>query len=154
MPRRPAYVHACDGAAAEDVDGDHLVGARVGHERVPRVRAGSGVTRLVEATDDASNAQARPVDERDDALRSVTDDSDFPPDALDAARPCDGGDRAQDLAGGELNDGDASLRVGGDERDRRSTGKRHRSEAQGDRQRRRADQELAAVHVRDTGSGC
>ena len=121
---------------------------------MPAVRSGSGVARLVEAPFHMTNAQAGPVDERDDAPRGVTDDGDLAPDALDAPRPCNGGDRAQDLAGGELDDRDAGLRVGGDERDRRSTGERARSETQGDGQRHRADEELAAVHVRDTGSGC
>ena len=66
---------------------------------VAGVRTGGGVARLVEVAVDAPDAQAGAVDERDDAVRCVTDDGELSPDALDAPRTCGRRDRAQDLAG-------------------------------------------------------
>src|SRR6476661_10774605 len=111
------------------------------------VRPRGGVTRLVEAADDAPDAQGRAVDERDDALRGVTDDPDPPPDALDAARAWGRGDRAQDFAGGKLDDRDARLSVRSDERNRCAAGEclRHRPETE--RQSRCSDNEVPTVHV-------
>src|SRR5439155_18705067 len=106
MPRWPAHADAGHGVAVQDVDGDDFVAAGVRDERVAGVRTRRGVARLVEVTLHASDAQTGAVDERDDTMRRVTDDGELPPDALDAPRSGSRGNRAQDLPGGKLDDGD------------------------------------------------
>src|SRR4030088_2191143 len=98
------------------IDGNDFVTAGIGDECVAGLRACCGIARLVEATLDWPQAQAGTVDERNDPLRRMTDDRELAPDALDAPRSRSRGNRAQDLAGGKLDDGDAGLGIRDDQR--------------------------------------